>query len=183
MEGQEVPTLILTLHLTCFKTSLLNTHTQKQCLSSPQKQQKYIKMGNQGKQLRKALEYNKEAEKILQTSNLRMTAYKSTGSILPVSSHSLLQSSSVPGRGLERNCTQREKESRRTPGNITAMQVCSLCHLGLPQSSPMLIPGDGAVRSPCQQHLPTKTRAVPVVRHFPRGPSCCSIWFSSVKMP
>lgn len=173
MKGQEVSTLILTLHLTCFKISLLNTHTHNAYL--PHKSNK----NSSGK----ALQYNKEAEKILQTPKLRMTAQKSTGSILLVSSHSLRQSSSVPGGGLERNCTQREKESRRTPGNITAMEVCSLCHLGLPQSSPMLIPADGAVQSPCQQHLPTKTRAVPVVRHVPRGPSCYSIWFSRIKMP
>lgn len=60
----------------------------------------------------------------------------------------------MPGGGLER-CTQGEG-GRRTPGNITAMEVCSLCHLGLPQSSPMLIPVDGAVQSPVSNISPLR---------------------------
>ena len=77
----------------------------------------------------------------------------------------------------------REKKSKRTPANLTMVNACNLCHRSLPQSSPVLIPADGAALESHWLNLLSDARTVAVVRSALRGPSCCCALLSRFRTP
>lgn len=77
----------------------------------------------------------------------------------------------------------REKKSKRTPVNLTTVNACNLCCRSLPQSSPVLIPADGAALESHLLNLLSDARTVAVVRTALRGPSCCCALLSRFRTP
>lgn len=70
----------------------------------------------------------------------RMASQKSRGSLLPASLHPPVQRSLEPGSIASEEFHPMGKNSWRTPARLTTVDYCSLCSVGLPESSLTLIP-------------------------------------------
>lgn len=66
-------------------------------------------------------------------------------SVIP--SHSTEQLDSMRDT-LKESSSYRKKESRRIPARLTIVTICKLCYWGLPESTSVLIPADGAAWNP-----------------------------------